>query len=79
MQQITDKYRKVNIPPVQEATVEFFPAKEAFPQFGLFCSVDAHNCEAVDIPNTPLKQIRQSLPSSQSSIMVIIVPEEAVK
>ena len=38
MQQITDKYKKVNIPPVQQATMEFVPTKEALPQFGLLCS-----------------------------------------
>ena len=50
MQQITDKYKKVNIPPVQQATMEFVPTKEALPQFGLLCSVDPHNCEAVHFP-----------------------------
>ena len=38
MQQITDKYKKINIPPVQQATMEFIPTKEALPQFGLLCS-----------------------------------------
>ena len=38
MRQITDKYEKVNIPPVQQATMEFVPTKEALPQFGLLCS-----------------------------------------
>ena len=49
MHQITDKYKKVNIPPVQQATMEFVPTKEALPQFGLFCSTarpDPHSCVA---------------------------------
>ena len=55
MQQITDKYKKVNIPPVQQATMEFVPTKEALPQFGLLCSVDPHNCEVIDIPKYIIK------------------------
>ena len=54
MQQITDKYKKVNIPPVQQATMEFVPTKEALPQFGLVYSVDPHNCE-VDLPKYIIK------------------------
>ena len=54
MQQIIDKY-KVNIPPVQQATMEFVPTKEAIPQFGLLCSVDPHNCEVVDLPKYIIK------------------------
>ena len=52
MQQITDKYEKVNIPPVQQATMEFVPTKEALPQFGLLYSTarpDPHN-SVVDLP-----------------------------
>ena len=55
MQQITDKYKKVNIPPVQQATMEFVPTKEALPQFGLLCSVDPHNCKVVDLPKHIIK------------------------
>ena len=55
MQQITNKYKKVNIPPVQQATMEFVPTKEAPPQFGLVCSVDPHNCEVVDLPKYIIK------------------------
>ena len=50
MQQITDKYKKVNLPPVQQATMEFAPTKEILPQFGLLCSTatpDPHNCVAI--------------------------------
>ena len=55
MHQITDKYKKVNIPPVQQATMEFVPTKEALPQFGLFCSVDPQNCKVVDLPKYIIK------------------------
>ena len=56
MQQITDKCRNVHLPPVQQATMEFVPTKEAFPRFGLLClhSVDPHNCE-VSIPKYSIK------------------------
>ena len=54
MQKITDKCRKVNLPPVQQATMEFVPTKEAFPQCGLLCSVDPCNCQ-IFIPNYIIK------------------------
>jgi len=55
MQQITDKFKKINLPPVQEATMEFVPTKEAFPQFGIICSGDPHNCELINLPKCPVK------------------------
>ena len=55
MQQITDKCRKVNLSPVQRATMKFVPTKKTFPQFGLLCSVDPHNC---DIPKYFIKAKR---------------------
>ena len=55
MQHITNKCRKVNLPPVQRPTVEFVPNKKAIPQFGLLCSIDPHNCEATDIPKCLIK------------------------
>ena len=57
MQQITDKYKKVNIPPVQQATMEFVPTKEILPQFGLLSSTarpDPHNC-VTDFPKYTIK------------------------
>ena len=57
MQQITDKCRKVNLPPVQQATMVFVPTKETFPQFGLLHStarLDPHNC-AADPPKYSIK------------------------
>ena len=58
MQQITDKCRKVNVPPVQRATMVFIPNKEILPQFGLLCSVDPQNCEVVDIPKYYIKGMK---------------------
>ena len=57
MQQITDKYKNVNIPPVQQATMEFVPTKEDLPQFGLLCSTATpvpQNCVA-GVPKYSIK------------------------
>ena len=52
MQQITDKFNKLNTDPVQSATMEFAPSKESFPQFGqLFTHIDPGACEVVNLPN----------------------------
>ena len=52
MQQITDKFNKLNTDPVQSATMEFVPSKESFPQFGqLFTHIDPGVCEVVNLPN----------------------------
>ena len=52
MQQITDKFKKLNTDPVQSATMEFVPSKESFPQFGqLFTHIDPGACEVVNLPN----------------------------
>ena len=52
MQQITDKFNKLNTDPVQSATMEFVPSKESFPQFGqLFTHIDPGACEVVNLPN----------------------------
>ena len=60
MHQIADKCRKVNLPPTLQATMKFVPTytKEPFPQFGLLCSVDPHNCEVDDIPKYFVKAMR---------------------
>ena len=55
MQKITDKCRKVNLPPVQQATMEFVPTKEAFPQFGSLCSLCPYSSEVVNIPEYSIK------------------------
>ena len=52
MQQITDKFNKLNTDPLQSATMEFVPSKESFPQFGqLFTHIDPGACEVVNLPN----------------------------
>ena len=55
MQQITEKYKKVNLSPVQRATMEFVPIKESLPQLGLLCSVDPHKCETVGLPKYSIR------------------------
>ena len=52
MQQITDKFNKLNTDLLQSATMEFVPSKKSFPQFGqLFTHVDPGACEVVNLPN----------------------------
>ena len=52
MQQITDKFNKLNTDPLQSATMKFVPSKESFPQFGqLFTHIDPGACEVVNLPN----------------------------
>ena len=57
MQQITDKYKKVNIPPVQQATMKFILTKEALPQFGLVCSTAKPDLQksVIDLPRYCVK------------------------
>ena len=50
MQQITDKYKKVNLQPVNQATLEFVSIIKALPQFGSLRSVDSYKCETVVLP-----------------------------
>ena len=52
MQQITDKFNKLNTDPQQSATMKFVPSKESFPQFGqLFTHIDPGACEVVNLSN----------------------------
>ena len=52
MQQITDKFNKLNTDPVQSATMELVPSKESFPRFGqLFSYIDPSACEVGNLPN----------------------------
>ena len=52
MQQITDKFNKLNTDPLQSATMEFVPSIESFPQFGqLFTHIDPGACKVVNLPN----------------------------
>ena len=50
MQQISDQYKKLNVPPVQLATLEFVPTEQ---DLGLLCSTarpDSQNCAVFDLP-----------------------------
>ena len=52
MQQITDKFNKLNTDPLQSATMKFVSSKESFPQFDqLFIHIDPGACEVVNLPN----------------------------
>ena len=52
MQQITDKFNKLNTDPLQSATMEFVPSKKSFPQLGqVFTHIDPGACEVVNLPN----------------------------
>ena len=64
MQQITDKFNKLNTDSLQSATMEFVPSKESFPQFGqLFTHIDPGACEVVNLPNyiTVGKELKLSI------------------
>ena len=50
VQQLTNKYSKLNIEPVKSATMDFLPTKEPFPVFGhLFAYVDPHTSEVINL------------------------------
>ena len=52
MQQITNKYDKLNVHPSQSATMEFISTKESLPQFGkLLTHVDPYTSEVKIHPN----------------------------
>ena len=52
MQQITNRFNKLNTDPFQPTTMEFVPSKESFPQFGrLFTNIDPGACEVINLPN----------------------------
>ena len=53
MEEIAGKYRKVNLPPIQQATIEFVPVNNPLSSFGVLCSTatpDPYNCEVIDPP-----------------------------
>ena len=50
MEQVNGRYKKVNCPPIQKATLEFVPTNA---HLGLLCSTarpDPHNCETFNLP-----------------------------
>ena len=59
MQHINEKYKAVNLPPVQQATMKFVCINEILPQFGFLCSTDSpdpYNCNIVDLPKYSIKE-----------------------
>ncbi|XP_065907834.1 tripartite motif-containing protein 2-like [Dysidea avara] len=53
MQQLTEKYKKVNKHPVQSASMKFIPSKDPFPQFGSFSSiVNLCSSEVANLPQS---------------------------
>ena len=55
MQQTADKYSKVNLKPIPQATVEFAVTEGPLPQLGMLCSVDPNNCEIINIQKCHIK------------------------
>ncbi|XP_065908707.1 E3 ubiquitin-protein ligase TRIM71-like [Dysidea avara] len=51
MQQLTEKYKKLNKHPVQSASMKFTPSKDPFPQFGSFSAVV--NLCSYEVANLP--------------------------
>ena len=52
MQQVTDKYKKLNVQPSQSATMEFISTEESLPQLGkVLTDVDAGTFEVKSFPN----------------------------
>ena len=52
MQQITDKYKRLNVQPSQSATMEFISTEESLPQLGkVLTNVDAGTFEVKSFPN----------------------------
>ena len=51
VQQLTNKYKKLNIQPVESSAIDFVPAKESFPLFGnLYAYVNPHTFEVTGLP-----------------------------
>ncbi|XP_065908832.1 tripartite motif-containing protein 2-like [Dysidea avara] len=51
MQQLTEKYKKLNKHPVQSASMEFTPSRDYFPQFGSFYA-NANLSEVANLPQS---------------------------
>ena len=51
VQQLTNKYKKLNIQPVESSAMDFVPTKEPFPLFGhLYAHVNPHTSEVINLP-----------------------------
>jgi len=58
MQQINEKYMRLNLHQVKWESVEFVPTKQPFPQFGFLRSTatpNLNNCKVVDLPKYAIK------------------------
>ena len=55
VQQLTKKYKKLNIQPVESSAMDFVPTKEPFPLFGhLYAHVNPHTSEVTNLPQCML-------------------------
>ena len=55
VQQLTNKYKKLNIQPVESSAMDFVPTKEPFPLFGhLYAYVNPHTSEVTNLPQCML-------------------------
>ena len=51
VQQLTNKYKKLNIQPVESSAMDFVPTKEPSPLFGhLYAYVNPHTSEVINLP-----------------------------
>ena len=51
VQQLTNKYKKLNIQPVESSAMDFVPTKDPFPLFGhLYAYVNPHTSEVINLP-----------------------------
>ena len=50
MQQLTEKYKKLNKGPVWSDTMKFIPNSDPFPQFGTFLANSLLASEVIDLP-----------------------------
>ena len=55
VQQLINKYKKLNIQPVESSAMDFVPTKEPFPLFGhLYAHVNPHTSEVTNLPQSML-------------------------
>ena len=70
MQQLTEKYKKVNKHPVQSASMKFTPSKDPFPQFGSFSAfVNLCTSEVAYLPQSIIagKKVEVTIITKDSS------------
>ena len=68
VQQLTNKYKKLNIQPVESSAMDFVSTIEPFPLFGhLFAYVNSHNSEVINLP--------QCIPVGKKVELVIVTKD----